>query len=93
MSQLTAIHYTCCDPNLCWSCHPSDTQKNITIFRNRCDAPVPCQPNDLSNFSVLATGVGEMEAYEPDCTFADPFTSFDGVERFKKNVSNLGGLL
>lgn len=41
----------------------------------------------------LCAGVGEMEAYEPDCTFADPFTSFDGVERFKKNVSNLGGLL
>ena len=38
-------------------------------------------------------GVGEMEAYEADCTFADPFTSFNGVERFKKNVSNLGGLL
>lgn len=34
-----------------------------------------------------------MEAYEPDCTFADPFTSFKGVDRFKKNVSNLGGLL
>ncbi|DBA78831.1 hypothetical protein WJX77_006022 [Trebouxia sp. C0004] len=39
------------------------------------------------------TGAGEMEAYEADCTFADPFTSFNGVERFKKNVSNLGGLL
>lgn len=48
---------------------------------------------DFSIFAALGIGVGEMEAYEPDCTFADPFTSFDGVERFKKNVSNLGGLL
>lgn len=47
----------------------------------------------FSIFVALGIGVGEMEAYEPDCTFADPFTSFDGVERFKKNVSNLGGLL
>jgi len=41
----------------------------------------------------VCAGAGEMEAYEADCTFADPFTSFNGVERFKKNVSNLGGLL
>lgn len=49
-----------------------------------------CDTNAVCN---AFAGVGEMEAYEPDCTFADPFTSFDGVERFKKNVSNLGGLL
>ena len=42
---------------------------------------------------ALFAGVGGMEAYESDCTFADPFTSFKGVDRFKKNVSNLGGLL
>ena len=39
------------------------------------------------------TGSADMEAYEPDCLFADPFTSFRGVQRFRKNVSNLGGLL
>ena len=39
------------------------------------------------------TGSADMEAYEPDCLFADPFTSFRGVDRFRKNVTNLGGLL
>lgn len=39
------------------------------------------------------TGSADMHAYEPDCLFADPFTSFRGVQRFRKNVSNLGGLL
>ncbi len=47
----------------------------------------------LAYMCLVYAGVGEMEAYDADCTFADPFTSFNGVERFKKNVSNLGGLL
>eukprot|EP00775_Hariotina_reticulata_P002102 gene2102-2421_t len=34
-----------------------------------------------------------MAAYDPDCLFKDDFASFRGVERFKKNVSNLGALL
>jgi hypothetical protein len=34
-----------------------------------------------------------MSAYESDCLFADPFAGFKGVERFKKNVSNLGSLM
>ncbi|KXZ49450.1 hypothetical protein GPECTOR_21g676 [Gonium pectorale] len=38
-------------------------------------------------------GVGDMEAYAPDCVFADPFVSFSGTDRFKRNVANLGGLM
>jgi hypothetical protein len=34
-----------------------------------------------------------MAGYAPDCTFADPFVSFTGVDRFKRNVANLGGLM
>eukprot|EP00951_Prasinocladus_malaysianus_P043358 scaffold540104_cov33-Prasinocladus_malaysianus.AAC.1 len=34
-----------------------------------------------------------MAAYEADCTFSDPFVSFNGVQRFKDNVSNLGAYL
>ena len=34
-----------------------------------------------------------MVAYADNCLFADPFAGFNGVERFKKNVSNLGGLM
>lgn len=34
-----------------------------------------------------------MAAYDPQCLFADPFAGFNGVERFQRNVSNLGGLM
>lgn len=34
-----------------------------------------------------------MAGYAPDCEFADPFVSFKGIDRFKANVSNLGGLM
>jgi hypothetical protein len=34
-----------------------------------------------------------MEAYAEDCVFADPFVSFSGVDRFKQNVGNLGGMM
>lgn len=39
------------------------------------------------------SGKGEMADYDPNCLFADPFVSFKGVDRFKKNVSNLGALM
>ncbi|DBA68189.1 TPA: hypothetical protein ACH3X2_013898 [Trebouxia sp. C0005] len=79
---------------------------NVVGLRNKKQRTEPQrQPTQMTRQEVLDsirrdygetyffTGVGEMEAYESDCTFADPFTSFNGVERFKKNVSNLGGLL
>ena len=44
------------------------------------------------NNNYFVSGTGSMEAYEPDCEFADPFASFRGTQRFKKNVGNLGGL-
>jgi len=43
--------------------------------------------------NYFISGEGAMLAYEPDCLFADAFASFRGTARFKKNVSNLGGLL
>lgn len=46
---------------------------------------------DAQNYFV--SGVGDMEAYDPQCLFADPFAGFKGVDRFKQNVSNLGGLM
>lgn len=39
------------------------------------------------------SGKGEMADYDPQCLFADPFVSFKGTDRFKKNVSNLGALM
>lgn len=46
---------------------------------------------DQVNYFV--SGEGDMEAYDPECLFADPFAGFNGVQRFKQNVSNLGGLM
>lgn len=37
--------------------------------------------------NYFVSGVGSMEAYAPDCLFADPFASFKGTQRFKNNVS------
>lgn len=41
----------------------------------------------------FVSGRGAMAAYADDCEFADPFASFRGVDRFKRNVSNLGGMM
>lgn len=43
--------------------------------------------------NYFISGRGEMRAYAADCLFADDFASFRGTERFRANVSNLGGLL
>jgi len=31
--------------------------------------------------------------YDPDCTFADPFVSFQGRDRFVENLANLGSFI
>ena len=43
--------------------------------------------------NYFISGKGEMLAYKPNCRFADPFVSFEGLERFQRNVSNLGSLM
>ena len=41
----------------------------------------------------FVTGKGKMLSYAKDCEFSDPFVSFKGLERFKQNVGNLGGMM
>jgi len=48
---------------------------------------------DDYSVNYFVSGKGDMEAYDPECLFADPFAGFNGVDRFKQNVSNLGGLM
>lgn len=43
--------------------------------------------------NYFISGAGDMAAYDPQCLFADPFAGFNGVQRFQRNVSNLGGLM
>lgn len=43
--------------------------------------------------SYFVSGVGALAAYDPACEFSDPFVAFEGVDRFKQNVSNLGGMM
>ncbi len=38
----------------------------------------------------FVTGQMDLGLYESDCEFADPFVSFRGLSRFKKNLDNLG---
>ncbi|CAM9136924.1 unnamed protein product [Hapterophycus canaliculatus] len=35
----------------------------------------------------------DLDLYEPECVFADPFVAFEGRERFKNNLDNLGSLM
>ena len=37
------------------------------------------------------TGAMDAALYDPDCEFADPFTSFRGRDRFVANLENLAG--
>ena len=39
------------------------------------------------------SGVVDRYIYDEDCTFSDPFVSFDGRERFIENLSNLGSFI
>ena len=43
--------------------------------------------------SYFVSGVGALAAYDPACEFSDPFVAFEGVDRFKQNVGNLGGMM
>lgn len=42
--------------------------------------------------NYFVSGKGRLAAYDPNCRFADDFAAFNGVERFRNNVSNLGSL-
>ncbi|GAB4816722.1 hypothetical protein N2152v2_003768 [Parachlorella kessleri] len=66
-----------------------DSQQTFTV--NRAEALAEIRADYDQNYFV--SGAGAMKAYAPDCLFADPFTGFRGVQRFKKNVSNLGSLI
>ena len=39
------------------------------------------------------SGEVDVEAYDPDCFFADPFVSFNGRQRFVDNLANLGSFI
>ena len=43
--------------------------------------------------AYFVTGDMDMDLYELDCEFADPFVSFRGLARFKKNLDNLGSFM
>eukprot|EP00752_Nemacystus_decipiens_P016453 g14708.t1 len=47
---------------------------------------------DFDRF-YFVTGQMDLDLYEPDCVFADPFVAFEGRERFKNNLDNLGSLM
>lgn len=40
---------------------------------------------DFDRF-YFVTGRMDLDLYEPDCVFADPFVAFEGRERFKVRV-------
>lgn len=46
---------------------------------------------DFDN-NYFVSGDADMSAYDPECEFADPFVSFNGVDRFKTNLSNFANV-
>lgn len=52
----------------------------------------PDWPNWVILYSELI-GDLTLDAYEEDCEFADPASSFKGLRRFKRNCTNFGSLL
>lgn len=71
-----------------------DQQKNAFDLQDVCtreEAVAAIRKDYDTNYFV--SGKGEMSAYEKDCLFADPFAGFNGVDRFKRNVRNLGSLM
>jgi hypothetical protein len=47
---------------------------------------------DNERYYFLSGTIDEL-IYSEDCTFADPFVSFKGRDRFVKNLSNLGSFI
>ena len=45
------------------------------------------------NRNYFLSGVVDRYIYDVDCTFADPFVSFNGRDRFIENLSNLGSFI
>jgi hypothetical protein len=43
--------------------------------------------------NYFLTGKGDMKAYADDCLYADPFSSFRGTARFRRNVANFGAVV
>lgn len=43
--------------------------------------------------SYFLSGEVDVEAYDPDCVFSDPFVAFSGRDRFVDNLANLGSFI
>jgi len=43
--------------------------------------------------SYFLSGEVDVEAYDEDCVFSDPFVSFSGRQRFVDNLANLGSFI
>jgi hypothetical protein len=81
----------------CLTLQPSARQSSPSMRHPSLPSPSPIHIHiptcRLLLLLTAAAGVGSMSAYAPDCLFADPFAGFNGTDRFRRNVSNLGGLM
>jgi len=67
---------------------PDQRRQQSSISRDEAVAAIREDWDDV----YFVSGRGKLAAYDPDCLFKDDFASFRGVDRFKRNVSNFGGL-
>lgn len=68
-----------------------ETAEGVVVVVDRASAIASIREDYSQEYFV--TGKGKMLSYAKDCEFSDPFVSFKGLERFKQNVGNLGGMM
>lgn len=68
-----------------------ETTEGVVVVVDRASAIASIREDYSQEYFV--TGKGKMRSYAKDCEFSDPFVSFKGLERFKQNVGNLGGMM
>jgi len=64
---------------------PSSSSSPLLSF----DDAIACLREDYDRDYFLSGSVTNVELYALNCTFSDPFASFDGRDRFISNLSNL----
>lgn len=78
-------------------------REDATTTTNSCDIDLNRPPSSLdetlkriqldNNRSYFLSGEVDRLIYDEQCTFADPFVSFDGRDRFIDNLANLGSFI
>jgi hypothetical protein len=68
---------------------PAKSSTSLAVPPATFAAATSCLRDDYDSSYFLSGKLSNPTLYTPDCTFADPFASFEGRDRFVSNLSNL----